>query len=238
MAVAENLISNRVREKTVKAYRCKLITVGKWVKQHNGEVGDDGLPTLPLDPVLTISFFGELARPRLEAHPIFGKPRKKLVQNSGFLSTSTAGGYKSAIVWLYTENKQTMDPGLNKEMNKLISGYKKSVGDKKQEGVISCFEGKRPLAFEGYKLLCTMFATLGPQPSSSGNHRGDGSTFPMGIFAWCFLTLQWNLIARYAKSVDLSINTYMYCIFSSDHVEAQCQIRISRQHYALPSFLE
>jgi hypothetical protein len=58
-----------------------------------------------------------------------------------------------------------MDPGLNKEINKLISGYKKSVGDKKQEGVISCFEGKRPLAFEGYKLLCTMFATLGPGPS-------------------------------------------------------------------------
>ena len=111
------------------------------------------------------------------------------------MSASTAGGFKSAIVWHYTERKQTVDAALNKQMNLFISGYKKSVGDLKQDGKMNCFEGKRPLSFEGYKILCRMLLALGPQPSSGGNHRGDG-TFFMGCFVWAYLVIQWNLIAR------------------------------------------
>ena len=81
-------------------------------------------------------------------------------------------------------------------MNLFISGYKKTVGDLKQDGTMSAFEGKRQLSFEGYKLLCSLFLRLVPGTSSDGNHRGDGTTFAMGIFAWAFLVLQWNLIAR------------------------------------------
>ena len=197
IAVAETMISNRVRDRTATAYRRKLHKLGKWLKVNGGEVGDDDMPVLPLDEAMTLGFLGELVKPRTTNHVIFGPPRKKLLDDGGHVSSSTAGGFKIAIVWLYTEQKVAMSPSLNKQMNLFISGYKKSVGDLKQQGEMKCFEGKRPLTFEGYKLLSRMFFGLCPQPSSTGNHRGDGSTFPMGIFGWTFTVTQWNLIARY-----------------------------------------
>ncbi len=196
LAVAESMISNRIRERTAKGYRNKLAMLGRWLAANGQAVDDTSIPVLPLHPELTISFFGELVKPRVAVHPVFGKPKPKLLKNGGHVSASTAGGFKSAIIWLYTERKQVIDTSLNKQMNLFISGYKKTVGDLKQDGTMSCFEGKRPLSFEGYKLLCSQFFRLAPGTSSEGNHRGDGATFAMGMFAWAFLVLQWNLIAR------------------------------------------
>ena len=66
------------------------------------------------------------------------------------------------LVGRRTEKKFTLDPALNKEMNLFISGYKKAVGDLKQEGVMTCFEGKRPLSFEVYKMLAGLLFQLTP----------------------------------------------------------------------------
>ena len=200
LALADDIIAKRVRPKTVRAYSTNMKIFGKWLSETNsgGRVGLDGFPELPLDKGLTITFFGALVQPRLEAHPVFGKPRKKVIDNGGHISAATVSGYKSALVWLHVENKATMEPSLDKELNLFVTEYRKEVAEMRQAGVMSAFEGKQALSFTGYRMLARRFLTLIPQSTSSGNHRGDchAITWSMGVFAWAFLLFQWNLMAR------------------------------------------
>ncbi len=78
MALANEMISKRVRERTVSGYIAKLKIMGRWLSVNGGRVDPEGLPTLPLNQALTINFFGCLIEPRLSAHEIWGKPRKKV----------------------------------------------------------------------------------------------------------------------------------------------------------------
>jgi hypothetical protein len=198
LALANDIIAKRVRPKTVRAYSTNMKIFGKWLSANGGRVGPDGFPELPLDMGLTITFFGALVQPRLDTHPVFGKPRKKVIENGGHISAATVSGYKSALVWLHVENKATMEPSLDKELNLFVTGYRKEVAEMKQAGVMSAFEGKQALSYTGYRMLAKKFLTLTPQSTSSGNHRGDSQaiTWSMGIFAWAFLLFQWNLMAR------------------------------------------
>jgi hypothetical protein len=203
LVLANDIIAKRVRPKTIKAYASNMKIFGKWLSSSGGRVRADGMPELPLDKALTITFFGALVQPRLQTHPIFGLPRKKVLENGGHISAATVSGYKSALVWLHVESKMTIEDSLDTELNLFVTGYRKEVAEMKQSGVMSAFEGKQALSFSGYRMLAREFLTLTPQGTSSGNHRGDGQavTWSMGTFAWSFLLLQWNLLARYVKFV-------------------------------------
>ena len=198
LALANDIIAKRVRPKTIKAYASNMKIFGKWLASSGGRVKDDGMPELPLDKGLTITFFGALVQPRLLPHPVFGKPRKKVIENGGHISAATVSGYKSALIWLHVENKVAIEDSLDAELNLFVTGYRKEVAEMKQSGVMSAFEGKQPLSFSGYRMLSRQFLGLTPQGTSSGNHRGDAQavTWSMGTFAWLFLLLQWNLLAR------------------------------------------
>jgi hypothetical protein len=197
--LAQEMISRRVTPETSRGYRKKLLTFGKWLEGKGNLVDSDGYPTLPVQIGLTIQFFGSLLKPRLEEDAIFGTPRQALKDKGGHYSASHVGGYKSALVWLYTEKKMAMDPLLSKEINLLLSGYRKATAEWKQKGEMPAFEGKRPLCAAGYEMSCNRFVGLAPCATSTGNHRGDGraTTWEQGLFCWLFLILQWNLIARY-----------------------------------------
>jgi hypothetical protein len=110
------------------------------------------------------------------------------------------------------ENGVAINEALNGKMDMLIKEYKRRVGDWKQIGEMSAQEGVQPLSFAGYELLATAFLHLKPVPSKSGNHRttsdGTAATWNMGPFAWCFLLLQWNLIAR-SVSVGMIMLTHI-----------------------------
>ena len=217
--LAQEMISKRVRPSTAKGYANSMKIMGRWLVAHGGSVDGDGFPTLSLDHGLSLNFFGALVEPRGHApHPIFGAPRKKILENGGHLSAATVGGFKSSISWLYTEKRQTIAADLDKELNLFMSGYKKTVADMKQSGEMSAFEGKQALSFAGYKLLATTFMQLTPRSSSTGNHRGsDGTavTWSMGSFAWSFLLLQWNLIAR---SISVSSIMLAHLAWKDDHM--------------------
>lgn len=128
---AREMMARRVGTSTTDLYRSKLKVMGEWMKKNRGTVDEDGFPMLPLDPEVTLSFFGGLVEKRSEtAHEVFGKSKRNLVENGGHIAPSTAGGYKSALVWLYAEKEMTMTSQLNKNLNMFMSGYKKQVRDK------------------------------------------------------------------------------------------------------------
>jgi hypothetical protein len=100
------------------------------------------------------------------------------------LAISSVTLYKSALKWYYKEHKCMMSPEVNQELDTLLKGYKRRVSDLKLNGKMPVFEGKYHLPFQGYLTLSKLLFR---------SERSDEQ-----LFAWPFLVLQWNLIARTA----------------------------------------
>jgi hypothetical protein len=126
--------------------------------------------SVPVDRDAIVSFFGWLIDTKYKDKPA---------------AFSTIRLYKSALVSLYKENNLLLSPDTNQRLESLLDGYQRRVADLKLSGKMAIFEGKLHLTFEGYRLLAQ--ALLKTTPAQM-------------LFAWPYLLLQWNLIAR-AKSV-------------------------------------
>lgn len=113
-------------------------------------------------------------------------PSKRQKKNGGASSVSTMQGYKSALVHLYTTNKQVLDPALNTELESLIKGYKRTVATLKQSGDMEIQEGKEAISFISYRMIAHKLAVFTDERESTS----------AAAFAWAFFVLQWNLIAR------------------------------------------
>jgi hypothetical protein len=101
------------------------------------------------------------------------------------LSISSVKQYKSALKWHYKECRLIIDPEVNQELDTLLRGYQRRVSELKLDGKMPVFEGKYHLPFEGYRTLAALLFRSEP--------------FNQMLFAWPFLILQWNLIARTAS---------------------------------------
>ena len=112
------------------------------------------------------------------------------------ISVTTMQGYKSALKWLYAERNVPFAPEIDKWLESHIKGYKKIVAGKKQAGIMSVHEGKRPISFSGYCFLAYALMTLQAQGKKYG--------FMESIFGWCFQVLAWNLVGR-ASNVIISV---------------------------------
>ena len=219
MDMAQEMIAKRVNPSTASGYRSRLKIMGKYFSQFGSHLVDaDGLPTLPVDTRLTIKFFGAYVIPRSGDHDLFGKTRGKMLENGGHPAASTMGSFKSALAWSYLEAKIKISDELNAEIDLFITGYKKEVARLKQQGEMTAFEGKQALTFSGYVMLSDQFLHLFPESSQRGNHRGPNGaavTWTMGIFAWAFLILQWNFIAR---SVSMGAIMLAHLSWKEDHL--------------------
>jgi hypothetical protein len=100
------------------------------------------------------------------------------------LAFSSVKMYNSALKWWYKEHKLIIAPEVNLELDTLLKGYQRRVSELKLDGKMPVFEGKYHLPFEGY---CTLASLLFKSADVS-----------QMLFAWPFLVLQWNLIARTA----------------------------------------
>jgi hypothetical protein len=81
----DRMTSMRVRANTRAGYIGRLKQMGAWFK-HVGradQVGEDGLPFLPLDFELTKGFFKEYVQPRGASHPVFDSSRRNTVKQTG-----------------------------------------------------------------------------------------------------------------------------------------------------------
>ena len=78
---------------------------------------------------------------------------------------------------------------INQELDTLLKGYQRRVSDLKLEGRMPVFEGKYHLPFQGYTVLAKFLFR--------------STRFDEVLFAWPFLVLQWNLIARTATVASI-----------------------------------
>jgi hypothetical protein len=127
---------------------------------------------IPVNRERIVNFFGWLIDTKYKDKPA---------------ASSTIRGYKSALVSLYKERSLQLEPDINQRLESLLVGYQRRVAELKMSGKMAIFEGKLHLTFEGYRVLAR--ALLKALPSQM-------------LFAWPYLLLQWNLIAR-AKTVAL-----------------------------------
>jgi len=145
---------------------------------------------------------------------ILGNSGDAAVTNSADKITMKAGSvsaFRSALKWYYKINKMSFacyedllpenveNSTMEQEVSRIINGYKNIVGDKKNDGVMSVKEGKSEISFAGYEVLC--MTALALTPTKNSDNSGVKNTFSEGLFAWAWLTLQWNLMGR-SQNVD------------------------------------
>jgi hypothetical protein len=125
--------------------------------------------TVPVQRDAILAFFGWLIDVKHKEDP---------------LSISSVKQYKSALKWQYKEHRLILDPEVDQELDTLLRGYQRRVSELKLDGKMPVFEGKYHLPFAGYRTLAALLFRSQP--------------FNQMLFAWPFLILQWNLIARTA----------------------------------------
>ena len=81
---------------------------------------------------------------------------------------------------LYQTMGIQIDTGFQKLLKQFVTGLGKVVAEKKKQTGQKLTEGKRPMSREVYKKMCELMI------------GGDSDEY---IFAHCFLTLEWNLMA-------------------------------------------
>ena len=174
LAAADHVVGRKVTNKTKLNYRSKIkilksfLSTKEEYRLHLTEDEDFNLP-LPEDGVK--EFFGwlstnsELPKRKLgsstttevitipeesSATDIAAEPvEDTFAENEVTISHSCMAGYKSALVWLYSEKRLKLGAELNSYIDDFIKGYKKQVAEKKHRGVMKINEGKSILPFEG-----------------------------------------------------------------------------------------
>jgi hypothetical protein len=194
-AAAQAMIQSRICPNTNSIYTGKIKTITKFFIRKQYLLGSQKLPIpLPTDQIL--EFFGSL-----------------LSESTRTAAFQTIRGYKSALVWYYTGNGAEIPSEQNIALESFLQGYKRKIATMKDEGQMAVFEGKHHLTFKGYNLLAKKFFHLTPQSSNNNtsnnnninrNNKSHNSWNQM-LFSWCFLLLQWNLIARSASVASIKL---------------------------------
>ena len=115
-----------------------------------------------------------------------------------------SSGFKSAIKDYYKQKNIEMPIESQRMLANFFAGYKRQYAQMKQEGtVVNVTEGKNPLSFSGYKYIAKRAVTA-------------TDDFELAIFAWVFLVLSWNLMARCVSVIgfyqcNISIYTFISC---------------------------
>jgi hypothetical protein len=108
-----------------------------------------------------------------------------------FLSKSTYGGYRSALLDLFRDCQFEQPPDFKTELKRAYSGLKRKAQQYKAATGARLGEGKKPLSFALYKKLCEWLIADGGRES---------------LFSWAFLTITWNLMCRSKNTVNIHRN--------------------------------
>jgi hypothetical protein len=111
--------------------------------------------------------------------------------SGAYLSKDSYNGIRSSLCHKYRMSGQVMNTELQRKISMFLSGMKRTVASEKVARSESLNEGKRPMSFAVYSTMCNLMY-----------HGGDDEY----LFAHCFLTLEWNLMARSDNCVNMGIN--------------------------------
>lgn len=98
------------------------------------------------------------------------------------LSNSSYGNKRSSLFNLFRlHNGLGFPKSFEQELGNLMKGFYRIIANERQEGLGEVREGKDPMTYELYRLVCQWFIDLGTDD---------------GIWAHLFLVLTWNLMCR------------------------------------------
>ena len=100
-----------------------------------------------------------------------------------YQSFSHVSGYNSAIRSFFKNRRMEMDKNADAMIKDFLAGYKRKVASLKQSGEMKLQEGKSPISYDGYRLIVNKALSA-------------TSDFSLAIFAWVFIVLTWNIMAR------------------------------------------
>ena len=109
-----------------------------------------------------------------------------------FKGMSTYDGARSSLMYLMKQDNVYPPPEFKEKICNILKGFRRTIQQQKVDLGESLNEGKDPLSFSGYNLLCRTFL----------ENNGTNDEF---IFAHAFLTLEWNLMCRADNLVSLNI---------------------------------
>jgi len=139
-----------------------------------------------LDPQVFSKFLSETKKNAKGTY----KSNKKVQQKApGYLKSY--GGIRSALSFLFTECEVMPTAKFNNHMKRFMKGIRKaSAKERGRKGGSSMNDGKAPMPFEVYRLLCKLL--LEDEDTKSA-------------FAHCFLTMTWNLMCRSRNTVNVQV---------------------------------
>jgi hypothetical protein len=193
-SLAEDIIAMRLKVKTVKRYKTNVGDFVGYLQTNHAESScyvaatDDAPHDVNLanvSPEEYKDFFGD---------KIIKRDRNG--NDIGYMSFEHVSGFKSAIVDLHKKRRVEMPTECKATLSEFFAGYKRKIADLKQNGDLSTTEGKAAMTFPGDKFVAKEAASA-------------ERDFRSSMFAWTFLILAWNLMAR-----SVSVSGIMF-----DHIQ-------------------
>jgi hypothetical protein len=179
LAEGRELAGNNIVDKTKAQYQSKLNVIKNWYHEfYPAGLENDDLK-LPMDLSSVEACFGYLQ---------FKDPEKGHDKDAERKAVNTFGGYRSAIVHYHLTKGVPVPTELTILMKQLVGGMKRTVARLKKQGIMSIHEGRRELTYAGYRILCSHFIQEKP--------IGREGSWAQSTFAWSFLTMCWNRMAR------------------------------------------
>jgi hypothetical protein len=189
--IKEKFKGKKTKDRTKSNYKGKLGQIELYFQKIHPEALVEGkleapIPAEPLLDFFSYIFIGAHERGKLNG------PNDIPDKEPDPFSSSQIKGYRSAVVYLYTQKLMKIDPELDGELTAMIEGYDKVINELKRRGLMKPGEGKSALKFQGYEFLSAALAKL--KPANNGS-------WSLCVFMWSYFTLLWNLMSR-SDSVD------------------------------------
>lgn len=198
-AMAAKIKGKKRAENTKKNYGSKANFLYGWLRDHHPDFidSDEKMIILPLNEEVVEEFFGDCIQKR-DSNGVLKDPIE-------YYSFSQVSAFRSCIVELYEREKMKIEDSTKFAMDNFLDNYVKEIAELKHRGEMSLTEGKKPMSFRCFEFLAEAAVSY--------------EVFSVGIFAWLFLLLCWNLMAR-----SVSVGTLMYVHVTWDMDALICNI--------------
>jgi hypothetical protein len=187
---SEAILNERLAPGTKRQYAAKVVHFEEWISHVHPELVEEDADS---DTGYSIAY-GEIGVDVMKeflGHISKKQNRKAATPEQPYVyfdpiklqSVQHVNGYKSALVNKYRTLGIALDFEHQTMFSDMLTGYRRVVQKKKQDGEMDMHEGKYPLSFSGYRYLAK-------------KAMAQTTDFPLAVFAHIFLLLCWNLIAR------------------------------------------
>ena len=158
----------------------------KWAKtcMINSNAEDNNCPIILSN--LTFEFFSDYLSTRKRRRGKKGRSRTKSLS----MSSAVYEQCRSAITHLFQMSKYDVPEVFATKIKQFMAGLKRHVTERKVKEGDTDGDGKKKMSFKVYEKMCELFL------------RQEDEEF---VFAHCFLTLEWNLMARSKNVVSAHV---------------------------------